>query len=707
MATSSEEISKYYSNSGGKPDSNLANDALHLGGIPAEDYATQKYVRDYHNNKESLLRDEINQQDTNVLNNAKAYTDFVVNNQDFSGFAKLTDIQALNQNISNEIIRNANEQKGYTDTKVQAVVNDVNANFDDVNDAINTLNGTTRELFQSVSNGKSIIAGAITDKGVATSASDTFSTMATNIRNIPTDGGGGVIPPGYIDTSDATAIANDIVLNKTAYANGEKMVGTLITPQYYEENNDNPYPETVAVDLIYGAEDGNLEETNLSTNVPSNLYAISADKRILVEYDATNQKIITKRKTGNGYFVERDARTDELITPEYTLEQLGITMNEDLSVSSIVFSPMNTKESFSGYECNLAIAVKRTSNNISDEDIYSYYVYVFVMNTFKGEMPINDEVGEGYTKVNKYVITSERKSVQNGLPICFSSSDSQLLLIADNYRGNYSSQTAKFITVDLYKYKYNSISYMVKLSEDVAANNWNNCRIKFLNDSRVIQCCIRQYAGSTTIISVLNENGTAIIKNSVYSGGSGSDAATGTPLELTYDCLHAIKGDCKFYDVVINYETGDVTLSETTGIAVVDGYYDGGNANTFYFDKSGKYLFAHGYPGMANFDVYAIDDFETTSKLTKLLTYSMNFSINFLPDLRTILTTRNNVINFYSPRESKELIGLRYNGQMFYSDIYKSSKLLTATQEDVRAGKKFIGVDGVPETGTMEVNENE
>ena len=44
---------------------------------------------------------------------------------------------------------------------------------------------------------------------------------------------------------------------------------------------------------------------------------------------------------------------------------------------------------------------------------------------------------------------------------------------------------------------------------------------------------------------------------------------------------------------------------------------------------------------------------------------------------------------------------------MFYSDIYKSSKLLTATQEDVRAGKKFIGVDGVPETGTMEVSENE
>lgn len=53
---------------------------------------------------------------------------------------------------------------------------------DDVQDAID-------EVFQSVSSGKTLIAGAITDKGVQTSASDSFSTMATNIAAIPTGGG--------------------------------------------------------------------------------------------------------------------------------------------------------------------------------------------------------------------------------------------------------------------------------------------------------------------------------------------------------------------------------------------------------------------------------------------------------------------------------------------------------------------------------------
>lgn len=42
------------------------------------------------------------------------------------------------------------------------------------------------QLFQSVSNGKSLIASAITDKGVSTSASDSFATMAENIGKIST-----------------------------------------------------------------------------------------------------------------------------------------------------------------------------------------------------------------------------------------------------------------------------------------------------------------------------------------------------------------------------------------------------------------------------------------------------------------------------------------------------------------------------------------
>lgn len=40
------------------------------------------------------------------------------------------------------------------------------------------------ELFQSVSEGKSLIAAAVTDKGVETAATDSFATMAGNIGQI-------------------------------------------------------------------------------------------------------------------------------------------------------------------------------------------------------------------------------------------------------------------------------------------------------------------------------------------------------------------------------------------------------------------------------------------------------------------------------------------------------------------------------------------
>lgn len=46
------------------------------------------------------------------------------------------------------------------------------------------------DLKTSVSNGKTILASAITDKGVSTLATDTFQTMANNIREIPQEGGG-------------------------------------------------------------------------------------------------------------------------------------------------------------------------------------------------------------------------------------------------------------------------------------------------------------------------------------------------------------------------------------------------------------------------------------------------------------------------------------------------------------------------------------
>lgn len=226
MANIYEEISKSNSQGGGKPDANLANDANNLGGVPAEQYATHKYVQNYHNTKETAQKEYIDQQDAKTLQEAKEYTNSQIRNQNFSDFAKLKDVQAVDSKLSQKIEECGQQCANNLTTQIKGVVNDVNANFQDVNNAINQLNSSQNNLFQSVSSGKQKIAGAITDKGVATSANDSYDTMAGNIRSIKT--GGGELAPGFVNTSDGTATASDILLGKTAYAKGEKIYGTLI-----------------------------------------------------------------------------------------------------------------------------------------------------------------------------------------------------------------------------------------------------------------------------------------------------------------------------------------------------------------------------------------------------------------------------------------------------------------------------------------------
>ena len=136
----------------------------------------------------------------------------------------------------NTRLENITRNVSTIDNKVSTNTSNIATNTSDINELRTQLgtrattayvNNKYDELFQFVSNGKTLIASAITDMGVSTSNTDTFQVMADNIRRITSGGsssgggGGGTTTPITISNIDDITVTSGNTFNITYTTNVE------------------------------------------------------------------------------------------------------------------------------------------------------------------------------------------------------------------------------------------------------------------------------------------------------------------------------------------------------------------------------------------------------------------------------------------------------------------------------------------------------
>ena len=792
MAKVSEQISKANSTSQGKTDSNLANDSNHLGGIPADQYATQEYVRNYHDTKELNQKNYIDKQDQAILEQAKEYANSQIRNQDFSSFAKVSDMQALKTSLETKIEEGDNEQKAYTDSKIQAVVQDVNSNFDQVETAINKINknvnnldssidtinstintinsnisnmdGDLDELFTSVSNGKSQIAGAITDKGVPTSATDTFSTMAGNIRSIPTSsGGGGDIPEGYVNTNDANAVASDLLVGKTAYVKGEKIFGTLIAevepgqPTYGLDTSDaTASPGDVVAGKTFYARGQKMTGTLYESEIEE-IYGVNSDNPVykqltgLSDTDPVTEESITSRdlvafSKNLDYCVCRSVINEQTYVESYAINDNGIYIQGNtngsgettykkyrysytdlgLSADEEIQDLELTAPGFMGYSdrCLLIIVTRQMIESPSTMNFKLHiYTYNLTENGVIGKM--YDAQQDVINHVETLYTTTSRNNSAVMRVASFNLKNNKLYAVRGVKDGAYGN-TIAYTLYDITFYNMTG-GFLVNSSTYTCPCNGYGYRYvpsygKFMISSDDKYASFRNiinYSGSFPLIYIdvddIPRLGLSPVQTESFSA-NGVVNVKGNNIVIQYKEkyieLYTIDFDANdnvtttklkriHLDSSYAYCVVDLCFTNDDRVVVIQGNKDTLTSSTYFIYKI--------------FELSDILNAEDNATINNVYNRSINSERFLATDNNTKIFGYDFCVN-WSESEPGEVvlsslaleadisnvIGLKYKGNYFYR---QDPHILTAGQPDVRAGKTFIGWMGTQEVGTMEVDE--
>lgn len=202
---------------------------------------------------------------------------------------------------------------------------------------LNVINNQLQYLEET----KTQIKTAIIEKGQDISDSDTFRSYVEKINNISTLGK---------DTADATATANDIVMEKTAYVNGEKITGTL--PLF-------PNSRTFVVDnagVTDNTEDSTLDLTTI--NVTKQVL----DNNVNMKFSAPYSDITT----AIGLTADKLTQGNTILGVEGTATTGGIDTSDADATADDIVSPKTAYVNGEKLEGTIQLAPYQTADELRE-----------------------------------------------------------------------------------------------------------------------------------------------------------------------------------------------------------------------------------------------------------------------------------------------------------------------------------------------------